>query len=131
MRRVAALAAGIAVLVSCASATGQAVPSPPSVSDQTTKAKHKAKLAWKPSPGGGADAVRSYNIYRAHALVNKQGKLECKKKWEKIGSTTAPATQFTDEKVAPGKAYCYAVTSVTARGESWKSDPVKATIPSP
>ncbi len=61
----------------------------------------------------------------------KKQAIKCGQQWQKIGSTEAPTTEFTDEKVSAGKVYCYAVTSVTARGESPKSVVATAIIPKP
>lgn len=130
MRRVAALGIlAIAVLALSASGSAQA-PSPPSGSEQSRPAKHTAKLAWHAPPAEDGNPVKTYNVYRTPASL-KKGAIKCGKDWHKIGSTEAPTTAFTDQEIVAGKAYCYAVTSVTARGESPRSVVAAAIIPKP
>ncbi len=130
MRRLAVLFLGfaIAALTAFPAAAGQASPPSPSVSGGP--GKHKAMLAWKAPPPDPKSTVDHYDIYRGSASI-KKGQVKCPKKLKKIASTAGPTTQYTDETVSAGKAYCYAVTAVGSRGESSQSFWATAIIPKP
>lgn len=121
---------GIAILLWSVLVPGQAVPSTLPGSDQGSHEKHQAKLNWKAPTGPDAEQPMSYVIYRTNASV-KDRVVKCGKKWRRIASMAADVTEYTDEEVKPGKAYCYAVSAITSRGESSKSFTATAVIPSP
>jgi len=108
---------------------GQA-PNTPPVSAVDGHGNHEAKLNWKPPSGPGAERPASYIVYRTYASIKGKA-VNCGKKWRPIATTNADVTQYTDHGVEPGKAYCYAVSVVTSRGESSKSFTASAVIPSP
>lgn len=121
---------GIAILLWSVLVPGQAAPSAPSASDAGGHGKHQAKLKWKPPAGPGAEPPKSYIVYRTRATI-KDRVLNCGKKWRPIATTAADVTEYTDEGVKPGEAYCYSVSAMTAHGESSKSFAASAKIPSP
>lgn len=91
---------------------------------------HRATLSWNAPAMDKAAPVTSYRIYRAPATLH-HGKAKCTRKWVLIGSTVGPNTQYIDENVQAGSAYCYAVSAVNSRGESPKSQLQTAIIPRP
>lgn len=121
---------GIAMLLWGVLVPGQSPPSIPSGSGAHDHGKHQAKLKWNPPSGSGAEQPKSYVVYRTKASI-KERVVSCGKKWQRIGTTTADVTQYTDTDVEAGRAYCYAVSAVTSRGESSKSFNAAAIIPSP
>ena len=124
------VALGLVAGIACVSVPPQKVPPvPPKSSEAVVAHRHRATLSWNP-PAKDAAAVQGYNIYRSPASVIR-GMVRCAEHWAKIGSTAPPNTQFTDENVTAGRAYCYAVTSISPRGESGKSIVATAVIPTP
>jgi hypothetical protein len=92
--------------------------------------KHRAKINWKPPAGPRAEEPQSYIIYRTKASIIEKV-VNCGEKWHAIATTSAQVTDYIDETVRPGQAYCYAVSTVTSHGESSKSFAASAVIPSP
>src|SRR5262249_35961901 len=102
-----------------AAATRLARPPPPPPHDLVaTRTGSSVQLQWS----GPADAdVAGYVVYRAAAGRD----------FERVGSTTAPATSFGDRDVPPGT-YPYAVTTQDATAqaiESARSGYVTLTVP--
>ena len=79
--------------------------------------QHHASLGWAASPS----SVMGYNIYRSSGPSGP---------FTRLNSDVEPATVFTDYSVVAGQTYYYAVTSVSAQGESGYSNLVMSTIPS-
>ncbi len=120
----------IAILLWSSSLPGQPGTSTPSGAEAHRRGKHEVKLNWKPPAGPRAEQPKSYVIYRTKASI-KNRVVNCGKKWQQIGTTSADVTEYIDREVKSGKMYCYAVSAMTSRGESSKSFVATAVIPSP
>jgi P pilus assembly chaperone PapD len=80
---------------------------------------HSVKLEWDAAPGNPA----GYNVYRGEQNGGP---------YDKLTSSSAKSTNFTDTDVQSGQKYYYVVTSVNRGGhESKHSDQVSVTIPTP
>ena len=92
---------------------------------------HTIELSWSELKAPNKkDNVERYNVYRVSAEQTGE-EIKCGSDWKKIGFTMARARRYVDANVAAGKAYCYAVTAVDARGESANSLVRTAVVPSP
>ena len=78
--------------------------------------QHSVSLTWAPS----TSLVIGYNVYRGPSADNIV----------KLNTSVAPSVSYTDQDVASGQTYFYAVTSVDSNNvESVFSNQVSATIP--
>lgn len=78
---------------------------------------HQVSLSWSPS----TSSVAGYNVYRSSQSTGP---------YSRLTSVLETATVFTDESVASGATYFYAVTAVDLTGtESGYSNVAQATIP--
>lgn len=88
----------------------------PRIQSQRPGPPHTVKLTWVGSAG-----ARTYNVYRSQTSGVYGGPL--------VTGLTSPS--YTDDTVSGGQTYYYAVTAVSASGESAKSSEIKAVVPNP
>jgi fibronectin type 3 domain-containing protein len=119
----------MAVLAALAigSAQGQGERRPNKKAPAVNARPHSVTLTW--AHPRKDEAIKAFNVYRADASKGSGGTISCSAKFEKIAVVKMPATRYRDVAVAPRRSYCYAVTSVSARGESHHSARVVATVP--
>lgn len=79
---------------------------------------HKVVLTWPASPSAG---ITGYNVKRAVGACSATAIFAT--------LTTTTVLTYTDLAVTEGATYCYAVTAVTAKGESPNAGMFQATIP--
>jgi fibronectin type 3 domain-containing protein len=127
--RTASLSACIwmAVLAAVAIASAQGAQRTNKEAPAVSSQAHSVTLTWaRPRKD---EAIKAFNVYRADASKGSGGTISCSAKFEKIAVVKAPATRYRDATVAPRRSYCYAVTSVSARGESHHSARVVVAVP--
>lgn len=79
---------------------------------------HRVVLSWPASPSAG---VTGYNVKRAVGACSATSTFAI--------LATPTVLTYTDLAVTEGAIYCYAVTAVTAKGESPNAGTFQATIP--